>query len=96
MNINKNFMKDESLFYGFCPESEKKGMKSKMKLNKADFFESEETGLQIFIIPNTAAILLNERGSGEFRTPEIFPENSDAGLPLIRQNKIDMPFIELA
>ncbi|MHB1177260.1 MAG: hypothetical protein ACYCZO_02905 [Daejeonella sp.] len=36
-------------FDGYCPESRLKGRKVRMRLNSYDFFESEETGLQIAI-----------------------------------------------
>jgi hypothetical protein len=48
-------MKEESenkldqFWNGYCPESELSGKKVRMRLNNWDFYESEETGLQICI-----------------------------------------------
>src|ERR1035441_9723013 len=56
----------EIYFDGFCPENFLKGKKVVMKLNQDDFWESEETGLQITIFPPYAAIL-RWRGKGKFR-----------------------------
>lgn len=39
-----------------------------MRLNRNDFFESEETGLRIFIIPGHQTVILNFKGEGKFRT----------------------------
>ena len=39
---------------GYCPESRLKGKVVRMRLNSWDFYESEETGLQIAMVcPDT-------------------------------------------
>lgn len=40
-----------------------------MRLKQCDFFESEETGIQVaIIILSVQAVILNFRGKGKFRT----------------------------
>ena len=56
----------EIYFDGCCPESKLKGKKVEMKLNQDDFWESEETGLQITVFSPYAAIL-RWRGKGKLR-----------------------------
>lgn len=56
------------MWNGYCLESLLKGKTVRMRLNQNDFFESEETGLQIYIIPRVQAVILNFRGQGKFRT----------------------------
>jgi hypothetical protein len=53
-------------FDGFCPESRLKGKQVRMRLNQDDFWESEETGLQITSFPPYAAVLA-WRGKGLFK-----------------------------
>lgn len=75
---------------GYCPESLLKGKTVRMRLNQHDFFESEETGLQICIIPGVQAIILNFRGKGKFRTTSTFGDEVENGELLSPQN-IDTP-----
>lgn len=83
---------------GYCPESLIKGKTVRMRLNRSDFFESEETGLQICIIPGVQAVILNFRGKGDFRdTPSYGDELSEpdeygVGLILSPQNTDRIPF----
>ncbi len=56
----------EIYFDGYCPESLLKGKQVEMKLNRNDFWESLETGLQMTVFPPYAAIL-RWRGKGKFR-----------------------------
>ena len=75
---------------GYCPESLLSGKTVRMRLNRSDFFESEETGLQIYIIPGVQAVILNFRGQGKFRTTASYgDENTDFEV-LCPQNT-DMP-----
>jgi len=53
-------------FDGYCPESMLKGRQVEMKLNRDDFWESLETGLQMTVFPPYATIL-RWRGKGKFR-----------------------------
>ena len=46
---------------GYCPESMLKGKSVRMRLNRSDFFESEETGLQICLLRGVQAVILNFR-----------------------------------
>ena len=57
---------------GYCPESQLKNKMVKMRLNRNDFFESEETGLQIAFLEGFQAVILNFRGTGEFRTEPVY------------------------
>ena len=65
-NKNTKKMHIKLYFDGYCPESMLKGKKVEMKLNEDDFWESEETGLQIAVFPPYAAVL-KWRGQGKFR-----------------------------
>lgn len=53
---------------GYCPESALHGKKVRMCLNSDDFYESEATGLQMAVLSGVQAIIMNFRGSGEFRS----------------------------
>jgi hypothetical protein len=50
-----------------------------MRLNRHDFFESEETGLQICLIPGALAVILNWRGKGEFRSTPVYGDEEAGG-----------------
>ena len=79
------------MWNGYCPESQLKGKTVRMKLNQWDFFESEETGLQIgIIIPGVQAVILNFRGKGKFRTTPSYGDGIENGEMLSPQN-IDKP-----
>jgi hypothetical protein len=54
------------IWNGYCPESWLMGKTIRMRLNDMDFFESEETGLQICVLRGVQAIILNFRGKGKF------------------------------
>ncbi|MBW6479802.1 MAG: hypothetical protein K0B37_10260 [Bacteroidales bacterium] len=52
-----------TMWDGYCPESKlMNGKKVRMRLNGWDFFESEETGLQICVLSGVKAVVLNFRG----------------------------------
>ena len=86
-----SFMKE--FFDGYCPESRRLNGKSvKMRLNKSDFFESEETGLQIYLIPGVLAVKLNIRGSGEFKQTVVYASDFVCGEALVDQQKEKIPF----
>ena len=77
---------------GYCPESQMKDKQVRMRLNRSDFYESEETGLQIAVIRGIQAIIMNFRGKGKFRnTPEYADEISN-GEMLSPQNSERPPF----
>ena len=84
------FMKE--FFDGFCPESRLIGKSVKMRLNTSDFFESEETGLQIYLIPGVLAVKLNIRGSGEFKQTVVYASDFVCGEALVDQQKEKIPF----
>lgn len=77
---------------GYCPESLLIGKKVRMRLNQNDFFESEETGLQICVIPGVQAIILNFRGKGKFRTTITYGDEVEGGEILSPQNTDIPPF----
>lgn len=77
---------------GYCPESLIKGNTVRMRLNKNDFFESEETGLQIFVIRGVQAVILNFRGKGKFKTTETYGDEIENGELLSPQNTEMPPF----
>lgn len=81
-----------NMWNGYCPESLLKGKTVRMRLNQNDFFESEETGLQICIIPGVQAVVLNFRGKGKFRTTENYGDQVENGEILSPQNSDRPPF----
>jgi len=78
----------EIYFDGFCPESILKGKKVEMKLNKDDFWESEDTGLQMTVFPPYAAIL-RWRGKGKFRQSYDIGSNVLSGLIMTEAQEED-------
>ncbi len=77
---------------GYCPESYIKGKRVRMRLNTSDFFESEETGLQICLLPGVQAIVLNFRGKGKFRVTPEYGDEIVNGEILSPQNMGHVPF----
>ncbi|MBS1775353.1 MAG: hypothetical protein JSS64_03630 [Bacteroidetes bacterium] len=84
--------KISNMWNGYCPESLLKGKTVRMRLNQHDFFESEETGLQIGIVPGVQAIILNFRGKGKFRATQTFGDEIENGEILSPQNSDRPPF----
>lgn len=82
----------DQMWNGYCPESQLQGKLVRMRLNQMDFFESEETGLQISIIPGVQAVILNFRGKGKFRTTPIYGDEIENGEMLSPQNSDKPPF----
>ena len=80
------------MWNGYCPESMLKGKEVKMRLNRNDFFESEETGLQIAVISGVHAIILKFRGQGDFRTEATYAHDIENGELLSPQNTKSPPF----
>ena len=80
------------IWNGYCPESLLRGKNARMRLNQHDFYESEETGLQICIIPGVQAIILNFRGKGKFRTTGTYADDIENGEILSPQNCEMPPF----
>jgi hypothetical protein len=89
---NMTKTKISNMWNGYCPESLLKGKTVRMRLNQSDFFESEETGLQICIIPGVQAVILNFRGKGKFRTTENYGDEVENGEILSPQNSDRPPF----
>ncbi|MHB1177255.1 MAG: hypothetical protein ACYCZO_02880 [Daejeonella sp.] len=82
-------------FDGYCPESRLKGRKERMRLNRQDFFESEETGLQIAIsYPGVQAVILNFRGNGDFRHTVSYADEVENGEMLSPQTSNRFPFCD--
>lgn len=69
----------ELYFDGYCPESKLKGKQVEMRLNEDDFWESEETGLQV-VISEPYAVLLKWRGKGAFRNGSAVASDTWGGL----------------
>lgn len=65
-----------------------------MRLNRNDLFESEETGLQIAVLRGVQAIVMNSRGSGNFRVTPEFADEIENGEMLSPQNSEIPPFNE--
>ena len=80
------------MWNGFCPESHLKGKQVRMRLNQWDFYESEETKLQICVIRGVQAIILNFRGEGKFRSTPNYAEDNESGEILSPQNTKRPPF----
>ena len=77
---------------GFCPESHLKGKQVRMRLNQWDFYESEETRLQICVLTGVQAIILNFRGEGKFRSTPTYADDIESGEMLSPQNISRPPF----
>ena len=84
--------KISNMWDGNCPESLLNGKNVRMRLNQHDFFESEETGLQICIITGVQAVILNFRGKGKFRTIPSYADEIENGEILSPQNTDRPPF----
>lgn len=83
----------DQFFDGYCPESKLEGEKVGMRLNADDFFESEKTGLQIAIsFPGVQAVVLNFRGSGDFRKTIQYAHEVENGEMLSPQISDRFPF----
>lgn len=91
---NLKFEKPEisEMWDGYCPESFFKGKKVRMRLNKYDFYESEETRLQICVLRGVQAIILKSRGEGKFRTTPTYGDEIENGEMLSPQNVKRPPF----
>jgi hypothetical protein len=85
-------IKISNMWNGYCPESSLKGKTVRMRLNQNDFFESEETGLQICILTGVQAVILNFRGKGNFRMTPTFGDEVESGEILSPQNTDLPPF----
>lgn len=90
-NINEKFELNQ-MWNGYCPESYLKGKRIRMRLNRNDFYESEETGLQIAVLPGVQAIIMNFRGNGDFRTNPEYADEIENGEMLSPQNSDSPPF----
>lgn len=82
----------DQMWNGYCPESWLKGKRVKMRLNKNDFYESEETGLQIAVLSGVQAVILNFRGTGDFRSTVSYADEIENGELLSPQNTERPPF----
>ena len=81
---------------GYCPESKLKGKLVRMRLNKWDFYESEETGLQIAIaFPGVQCVILKFRGKGNFRDTAQFADEHVDGELLSPQTMDRPPFCDV-
>ena len=92
---SENKVKLNQFWNGHCPESELKGKRVRMRLNNWDFYESEETGLQICINAlGVQAVILNFRGTGQFRVSENYADDVIVSEFLSPQNIENFPFNE--
>ena len=92
-DFNKEEKRELSrVWNGYCPESWLTGKRSRMRLNDWDFFESEETGLQIAVLRGVQAIILNFRGKGEFRSTPDYADEIYNGEYLSPQTSVNFPF----
>lgn len=80
------------MWNGYCPESLLKGKQVRMRLNHGDFYESEETRLQICVLSGVQAIILKFRGEGKFRLTSKFADEIETGEILSPQNTDRPPF----
>lgn len=81
---------------GYCPESWLKDKTVRMRLNENDFYESEETGLQICVLCGLQAVILNFRGEGKFREKPSYGDEVENGEILSPQNTERPPFNDRA
>ncbi len=95
MNKAKEIIKVSLFWNGYCPECAFKGMNEKMKLNDDDFYECEESGLQIVLtFPNFFASILKFRGKGKWRTNPDYAHELPRNEILCRQISDDVPLLE--
>jgi hypothetical protein len=80
------------IWNGFRPESYLNGKMVRMRLNRWDFFESEETGLQIMVLKGVLAVILNFRGKGEFRNEAVYADEVEIGEVLAPQLSNEFPY----
>jgi hypothetical protein len=80
------------IWNGYCPECLLKGKKVTMKLNRNDFFECEESKLQIVRFPGVLAVILNFRGTGNFRSSSTYGHEVENGEYFAPQNSKFPPF----
>ena len=82
-----------TIWNGYCPESWAKGKTVRMRLNEMDFYESEETGLQIVIgFPGVQAVILKHRGKGNFKSKRTYADKRDCNECLSPQTLERPPF----
>ena len=87
-DVSENILHEVPLFWnGYCPESHLKGKTVRMRLNKDDFFESEETGLQIAVLTGVQAIIMNFRGTRKFRATLSYADEIENGEILLITNQ---------
>lgn len=83
------------IWNGYCPESWANGRTVRMRLNKMDFYESEETGLQIAIgFSGVQAVILKHRGNGNFTSKRTYADQRDCNECLSPQTLERPPFCE--
>ena len=82
----------DQIWNGYCPESYLKGRQVRMRLNRNDFYESEETGLQIALLSGIQAVIMNFRGKGNFRSIINYADEIENGELLSPQNTDKPPF----
>lgn len=84
-----------TIWNGYCPESWVDGRTVRMRLNKMDFYESEETGLQIAIgVLGVQAVILKQRGNGNFISKRIYADQRDCNECLSPHTMERPPFCE--
>lgn len=88
---NESYKLDQ-LWNGYCPESWLNGQQVRMRLNRQDFYESEQTGLQIAVLSGVQAIIMNFRGKGNFRSTITYADEIENGELLSPQNTDRPPF----
>ena len=89
-----NERKLAQMWNGYCPKSWLQGKTVRMKLNDWDFFESEETALQICVLRGVQAIILNFRGKGKFCEDPTYADEIENGEILSPQTTVRPPFNE--
>ena len=86
-------MRKINFWNGLCPECEMKGEKSRMRLNRDDFFECEACNLQIVLsFPGLLATVLKFRGIGSYRTKADFADENERNELLCPQTLEGIPF----
>ncbi len=85
-------VKINQIWNGFCPECMLKNKNVKMRLNKNDFYECEESALQICVLSGVQAIIMNFRGKGDFKNEPRYSTDIENGEILSPQNYNGFPF----
>ena len=84
---------DTQYWNGYCPECMLKDKRSRLMLNRLDFFDCEECALQMAIpCPGVQAVVMNFRGKHNFHSSKTYADAVENGELLFLQTLEMFPF----